>query len=561
MMNPANIVLTLLRAFRKCVKRFPAPFTFTTALALFLVFIIVTEPYNKDCLVFSFFYFLSVGLVLSLTLALWSEEVKEDNKTNSIQIGAYAILLADTIYLYSTEFGESQATETFLMHASILLALTLALFLISFRKERNDIASWNFTLRLLLSFAVCELIGFVLWGGLSLLLASMNWLFSVDLGEKCYIVTGVLVAFYLPSLLFLGRIPEGEEKHDRTPLRSAFLGNIMRYIFVPLEGLYALVLYAYAIRIIAQWELPNGYVSWLVIASMAGCIAIEIGLYPIRQSERRPIDEKIACILPLVLMPLLLLMTVGIIRRFIDYGVTIPRLYLITLNLWFYAVCLGLYLTRARRIHWLSISFAALFLLTSALPINYSNFTRRHLLREVRQLIGPTGASMPLTPQAYDELMQSLPREQAASISSKLQYIESQFNKESISSVVKQKNRSILFEDYIKKAESGQDISYIYGEAADVAIDIPQGFTRLEERHFNIEISKDQKQAELSVAKDNGEVIDTLVVDISELKSYSKEMSRPIMHSSKHGKYVYAMTHFNASIPGSLYINGYLFTK
>ena len=81
---------------------------------------------------------------------------------------------------------------------------------------------------------------------------------------------------------------------------------------------------------------------------------------------------------------------------------------------------------------------------------------------------------MPLTPQAYDELMQSLPREQAASISSKLQYIESQFNKESISSVVKQKNRSTFFEDYIKKAESGQDISYIYGEAADIAIDIPQ---------------------------------------------------------------------------------------
>lgn len=562
MMFHIDILQTLASTLHKCAKRFPASLAFVTALTLYFIYRILVQPYWVSQLLYSAIgYFFSVGAVLSLTLALWVEETGEDEKTNNIQIGAYALLLADTIYLYSIDFGKDQQTETFLMHASILFALALSVFLLSFRKEENDIAAWNFTLRLVQNLVVCGAIGLVVWGGLCLLLSSFRWLFSLTLEWEWYGITGVIFAFYLPALLFLGRIPGGIQKHDTTPLRSSFLGNVMRYIFVPLEGLYVLVLFAYAIRILVQWELPNGYVSWLVIASMAGCIAIEIGLYPIRQSERRRIDEKIACILPLVLMPLLLLMTVGIIRRFSDYGVTIPRLYLITLNLWFYAVCLGLYLTRARRIHWLSISFAALFLLTSALPINYSNFTRRHLLREVRQLIGPTGASMPLTPQAYDELMQSLPREQAASISSKLQYIESQFNKESISSVVKQKNRSIFFEDYIKKAESGQDISYIYGEAADVAIDIPQGFTRLEERHFNIEISKDQKQAELPVVKDNGEVIDTLVVDISELKSYSKEMSRPIMHRSKHGKYVYAMTHFNASIPGSIYINGYLFTK
>ncbi len=558
MMNPANIVLTLLRAFRKCVKRFPAPFTFATALALFLVFIIVAEPYNKDCLVFSFFYFLSVGLVLSLTLALWSEEVKEDNKTNSIQIGAYAILLADTIYLYSTEFGESQATETFLMHASILLALTLALFLISFRKERNDIASWNFTLRLLLSFAVCELIGFVLWGGLSLLLASMNWLFSVDLGEKCYIVTGVLVAFYLPSLLFLGRIPEGEEKHDRTPLRSAFLGNIMRYIFVPLEGLYALVLYAYAIRIIAQWELPNGYVSWLVIASMAGCIGIEIGLYPIRHSEGRPFDEKVARYLPLVLMPLLLLMTVGIIRRFNDYGITISRLYLITLNLWFYVVCLGLYFTRARRIHWVSISFATLFLLTSALPINFSNFTRRHLLDEVRDMINKAGGTMPLNVKAYESLMNAIPQEQAKTISSKLQYVESAFSRESIESIVNQKGGIVPFSFYIYRDNTNkhvQDIRNIWGSVKGMPIDIPQGYTKMQDKHLDIEIKDGQKLLEVPVEND-GEIIDTLVVYISDLKAYTEEMTHPVTLRSKHGNCTFVMTSFNY-----YRLEGYLFTK
>ena len=560
MMFHTAILQTLTSALHKCAKRFPAPLSFVTALALFLIYLILVEP-GYDILNSTLGYFLGVGALLSLTLALWVEEVEEDKKTNNIQTGAYALLLADTIYLYSIDFGKGQSTETFLMHASILFALALSVLLLSFRKETNDTAAWNFALRLLLNLVACGGIGLLLWGGLSLLLVSLKWLFSVNLGWKWYTISGVLFSLYLPALLFLGRIPDGEEKHDTTPLRSAFLGNVMRYIFVPLEGLYVLVLLAYAIRILVQWELPNGYVSWLVIASMAGCIAIEIGLYPIRLSEKRSIDDKIARLLPLVLTPLLLLMTVGIIRRFIDYGVTIPRLYLILLNLWFYAVCLGLYLTRARRIHWVGLSFAALFLLTSALPVNFSNFTRRHLLREVRQLIGPTGASLPLTADAYDRLMQSMPEEQAASISSKLHYIELQFSKESISSVVDEKERSISFETYAKQTNSAQDISYIYGEATTVAIDIPQGFTRLEERHFNIDISKDQKQAVVPVARDNGDFADTLVVDISRLKSYSKVMNHPIQYRSKHGTCIYAMTNFNASLPGSLYINGYLFTK
>ena len=45
------------------------------------------------------------------------------------------------------------------------------------------------------------------------------------------------------------------------------------------------MLYVYAARIFISWELPTGWVSWLVVALMAGCIAIEFGLYPVRIQE------------------------------------------------------------------------------------------------------------------------------------------------------------------------------------------------------------------------------------------------------------------------------------
>lgn len=65
---------------------------------------------------------------------------------------------------------------------------------------------------------------------------------------------------------------------------------------------------------------------------MTGCIAIEFGLYPTRMAHGKRMDELIARWLPAFVLPLLCLMTIGIIRRFNDYGVTINRLYLITLN-------------------------------------------------------------------------------------------------------------------------------------------------------------------------------------------------------------------------------------
>ena len=85
--------------------------------------------------------------------------------------------------------------------------------------------------------------------------------------------------------------------------------------------------------------------------------------------------------LPIAILPLLVLMTIGIARRFNDYGITLNRLYLLTLNIWFYIVCIGLFVLRARRIQWIAVSFAGIFLLTSVLPVNYARLTHRYMFQ------------------------------------------------------------------------------------------------------------------------------------------------------------------------------------
>ncbi len=570
-----DLVGIISRSARSCIQRFPTPAAFATALAVYAICVILAEP-KADQLIGSIFYFLSVGFVLSLSLALWSEERTVTNKELAIHFVAYLVLLADSFYLYHINFGEGgHGYETFLMHASAILALTLTVFFLSFCRERNDIPSWNFALRVIASGVICAAIGLILWGGLNLLLTSLNWLFSINLGWKWYSITGVLVAGYLPALLFLGRIPDDEEKHDREPLRSGFLTGVFRYLFLPLEVLYIIVLFIYAIKILVNWELPNGQVSWLVIASMVGLIAIEFGLYPTRHADNRPSDHTVARWLPLVLTPLQLLMTVGIVRRFSDYGITIARLYLATLNVWFYLGCLGLFLTRARRIHWIPISFAALFLLTSALPLNYTSLTRHALMNEVERALTQAGADLPLDATHYASLMQKLPQEEQSRISSKLIYLENTFSSKTIEPLVTQKEGSIFFREFIHaevdEVVAVDTMNTYYADSGQLThLHIPEGYSELYGYVKCSDYLFDLRQDTIEVPVKSDEVSDTILVSLRKLKALNKQMDDLVPLPTKSSSNLFYLQYFylnttskddDSTVTPNLSIEGYLLKK
>ena len=576
-----KLISILSEAARNCIRRFPVPAAFATALAALLVGAIITE--KESSLIMAITYFLSVGYVLSLTLTLWSEEqgaVSDEaaagtsspralTTTRLVWALSVLVLLADSVYVYHC--GTDWDISVSLMHVSAILALVLTVFFLSFTRERDDIPAWNFALRLILSGAICWLVGMVLWGGLSLLLVSLNMLFSFEIGGKWFLVIGTLFSGLLPSLLFLGCIPNGQRKHNRTPLSSNFLNGVFRFLFVPLELLYVIVLYVYALQIIVRWELPNGMVSWLVIASMVGLIGIEFGLYPARKAEGRRFDEVIAHFFPLIITPLLLLMTVGIVRRFSDYGITIPRLYLATLNGWFYVVCIGLFLMRARRIHWIPITFAALFLLTSVLPVNYATITRRVLLRQTEQALAKAGATkLPLDADRYDAVMKSLTAEEAGRISAKLKYLEQTFSSKTIEPLVTQKDKLVHFRDYIpdenKSGKDGTNTDRNHSATMSRShLQIPEGYSDL---YPNVwasisNIDAKTKTVELPVTA-SGEVIDTLVVNIAQLKRANKLMDQPMPIPTKSDSTLFLAERFNLWYSASkgeldISISGFLF--
>lgn len=488
-------------AFRTCWKRFPATVCFLFALTAYLFYCTANEWKGNEALQGALTYYFSTGALLSLTLHLWGEEVKSRRLKLSVQSIMHALLLADACYIYHLVHTQTFFVEKGLAHASLLLALTVALFYLPFWREKDDVASNKFAQWLISSFFITQFVGLLLWGGISLLLASLEAFFGIPVSYKCYAYIGYLCCVLLAPLLFLGLLPQGKRKHDRTPSPSLFRNKALRYIFLPLTVGYLAVLYAYIARILFLWELPNGWVSKLVTALMVLLIAIEFGLYSVRLKENRPFDQWVARRLPLFILPLLLLMTVGIARRFGDYGLTLNRLYLATLNGWFYVVCIGLLAGKARRIHWIPLSFAGLFLLTSAMPVNYASLSHNYLLKAVEdKMESAYPGTLPMNDEQYLDWLKTLPKEEALTLNSRLRELDDFYCDRNIHRLVSKDIRYWAAEEYIKEdtivmhkigveGEDGEkefigskDRQYSYGSRLSKAVtplDISEGYARL----------------------------------------------------------------------------------
>lgn len=477
---------TLAGAFRTCLTRFPVAVGFVLALTAFLAFLVATEGNRgeeKFLLVLG--YYLSVGFVLSLSLHLWGEEVKRRATALVVHGTAQILLVADALFLYHY-VNDGGAIGIGIAHFAGVLAVGLSVFFLSFFRERNDIPAWYFSLNTISTLIVTFIIGTVLQVGIDLLVLSLDQLFGVDVDTKCYLYIAILCCLTLPLLMFLGLLPQGREKHDRRIRISSFLNGIIRYLFLPLAGCYLLVLYVYAIRILVRWELPDGWVSWLVVTLMAMCIGIVFGLYPTRIKEDEPevcdtnggksrMAGRVMRWLPMLVLPLLLLMTVGIVRRFLDYGITINRLYLATLNLWFYAVCIGLIVGKARRISWIPISFSLVFLLTSVLPVNYTSITRRVLHGKVKQALREGNRyDLPLSGAQYEAWVKSVSKEEADLITGKLHYLQDWFGEESITDLVKE---GVLLDYVMTEAVDTTSVRTIsYRQSVQTTVEVPQGY-------------------------------------------------------------------------------------
>lgn len=457
-------------------RRFPLTIAFVTLLTIAAIYL--THFGNKKIggdMAFFIIYWPATAAVLSLSLALWAEELKPGSKVLQVLVQAVVHMawLGGAVYTSFGPFTPMRIGAAIAANTAIIISTAL----VPFWRERNDLAAWNFTLRLTIDVAVSWLISTMLAGAVTLLIMSFQMLFGVDFSDKIFIDIWIICELLIAPLMLMQIVPGGESKHDRTPtLLSGFGKGVVNYLLLPVTGAYALTLYAYTIKIVVQWQLPNGWVSYLVTAFAALMLIVVTALYPtVLTGNCSRLHKAASRWLPVMVLPMLLLMTVGVARRIGDYGITINRLYLAVLNAWLYVVCIGL-IVKSKRIWWIPASFAALLIITSIGPQSVSNVTRVTIKDKVTETIKHADvSSMPLDRKQYTALLQRMQPAQAALLDSRLDYLLGYYSRTETDGIIHSDVQPGNYSSDIATVE--QFTKNLYAcDLLDTASELPQGY-------------------------------------------------------------------------------------
>lgn len=405
------------------VKRFPISLLFIAGIAT-IFFVEINADFNDFS--YKLWLLFPVGIFLSIVATLFFEDFFDALKTNGISL---LVILLWAVYCFflpenSSEISINKKIEI----AALGAAAVLAIFFIPFLKKNSDREFWNFTSQTLYHLSMAYLFAIIFYGGLALALFAIDSLFSISISLKEVFLNLAVICFALfAPIYFLTNISNKTAKQNKEINYVKPQKVLALYVLAPILAIYAAILYVYLFKIIATWELPNGWVSSLIsILAFGGLLVISI-LYPICKQEKNKVATFISRWFPLLILPLLVLMTVGIFRRIGDYGLTINRGYLLLLNLWFYGIYIYLFFTQSRHIKWILISPVVIALLTSVSVWGVASTTQKTLTNEIRTIL-----RNPVSPHEARTVFSEMTDAERAKLKSSLEYLHKHFGKESV---------------------------------------------------------------------------------------------------------------------------------
>ena len=512
----------------KTLKRFPFTFCYIIIATVYLwIFSHNRQNLESGIEFFMIFWPLS-GTVFSYVVHLYSEN---KSRGKSLIINLLSNILWTTICVFfSHNFPLNNSFKASCVACCV--AIVLALWVIPFVGQKDDRPAINFVLGFVKHIFLSLIVSLILFLGLELLIQSFIFLFDFHVEETQVLYLLIFCFFFLAPSLVVLQTPSVEDKYAvRNWTENKFMNGVIHFLVIPLHLVYLLTLYLYVIKIVLTWTLPNGWVSWLVTALMFLTIVIVFLLYPVNfQAENKRFDQLVLRYLPIVVLPLLFLMSIGIIRRFNDYGISVLRIYLLAFNLWCYAVCIGLYVVKSKRLSWIVGSFTVLMLTLTVLPYNVFTFTRNKLQSDIKQIAVENGVTnFPMDSATYKKLLNKIGEVQGEQLSDKLYYLSSTFDTLAIDELVDRKGVFIYEFLYMSKVKTEKHFVDIDCKHSDSLCRIPKGYTSYRivghdysSERFSFETKNDTMFITMDYMLNDKKVEDVISIPINTLDEMDK---------------------------------------
>lgn len=297
-----------------------------------------------------------LGLALFLSITVMSESYSFSRAKRAIAQTLGAVLLVICWFI----LAPIEAETSIIRYSFLIVAFHL---LVSFAPKTSIEAFWEYNKQLFIRILTAGLYSGVLYIGLCIAISSTDFLFDLDLDSKVYLRLFVVIAGLFNTVFFLAGVPKQFENLQQDYPKG--LKIFTQYVLIPLATVYLCIILLYEGKVILEWSLPKGIISWLILGyAVYGILSILL-VYPVRHSEGNNWIKNYSRLFYILMVPLLPLLCLAIVVRIQIYGITELRYVVLVLAAWLTGITLYFLFSKQQNIKIIPFSLAVLAILSA----------------------------------------------------------------------------------------------------------------------------------------------------------------------------------------------------
>ncbi|GGP02314.1 hypothetical protein GCM10010992_06200 [Cloacibacterium rupense] len=325
-----------------------------------------------------------LGISLLFSLTILAERIGKTTILSLFGIGFLVVFYQFFLPHHNSGFTD---VHRVLIAVSFILSHLLVSF-IGFLGKNNEKSFWQFNKNLFVNVVLTGIFTAVLVGGIMLAITAVDQLFDLELDQKIYPKTFFFLAIFGSCFIFLLFNEDGIKFLEKDGNYPDILKFFVQFILIPLLIIYAVILYFYGGKILIKWDLPRGWVSYLILAySLVGILALLL-VFPLKEISTKSWVKGFSKIFYFALLPLLVLLFVAIFTRILEYGFTENRYYVLLLAIWLTLIVLYFSFWKHPNIKFIPISLFIFGLFSLVFPyFNTFSVSKNSQKKELEEIL------------------------------------------------------------------------------------------------------------------------------------------------------------------------------
>lgn len=345
------------------VLRYPMVLAMSLIAAVSAVIAIEIDGSDNQFMVVKTALTACLGISLMFAVKMLSQRIGKEFLLQILVLGILAVFF----FVLPNKQEDFTEVYAFVLTPSYVLSHLLVSF-IAFFGEKRELNFWQYNKNLFINIFLTAIFTGVLVGGVMLAILAVDKLFDFNFNENLYPKTFFFLAILGSCFIFLLFNDTGLPKLERDDNYPQILKFFTQFVLIPLLLIYVVILYFYFGKIVINWELPRGWVSYLILAySVVGILALLL-VHPLKADSTKSWVRIFNKVFYYSLVPLLVMLFIAIFTRILEYGYTEARYYVLLLAIWLTTVVFYFIFFRKTTIKFVPVSLFAFGIFALVFP-------------------------------------------------------------------------------------------------------------------------------------------------------------------------------------------------